>query len=81
MQRAQVYDKLNAIFRDYFERDDISLNDATTAADVSGWDSLAHVVLMVEVEKALGVELGLKQSSRLKNVGELVDAILKKKSA
>lgn len=78
MQRQAIFEKLNAIFRDYFERDDIDLKNETTAAEVDGWDSLAHVILVVEIEKAFGIELGVKQSSRLKNVGELVDAIAKK---
>lgn len=78
MQRADVYNKLNMIFRDYFETDEIALMDSTTAADVEGWDSLAHVILIVEIEKAFGIELGVKHSSRLKNVGELADAIMKK---
>ena len=78
MQRSEVYDKLNAIFRDYFEDDAISLADTTTASDVKGWDSLAHVVLIVEIEKTFNIELGVKQSSRLSNVGELVTAIMRK---
>ena len=73
-----VYDKLNAIFRDYFEREEIALTPATTASDVAGWDSLAHVCLVVEIEKTFGIELGVKQSSRLANIGELADAIMKK---
>jgi acyl carrier protein len=73
-----VYDKLNGIFRDYFEREDIALTAATTAKEVKGWDSLAHVCLVVEIEKTFGIELGVKQSSRLANIGELVDAIVKK---
>jgi acyl carrier protein len=73
-----VYDKLNGIFQEYFEREDIVLTPMTTAKDVKGWDSLAHVCIVVEIEKAFGIELGVKQSSRLANIGELVDAIVKK---
>ena len=73
-----IYNKLNGIFRDYFEREDIVLTAATIAKDVKGWDSLAHVCLVVEIEKTFGIELGVKQSSRLTNVGELVDTIVRK---
>ena len=75
-----IYERLNGIFRDYFEREDINLTPVTTAKDVKGWDSLAHVCVVVEIEKAFGIELGVQQSSRLANVGELVDAIVKKTS-
>ena len=74
--RADVYEKIHPIFREYFENDDLVLQDSTTAADVDGWDSLAHISLVVAIEKELGIQLGVKHSTRLKNVGELVDAVL-----
>jgi acyl carrier protein len=76
LDRQSVYDRLNPIFQEYFEDESLTLSDATTAADVNGWDSLAHVSLIVEVEKTFGIHLGVKHSSRLRNVGELVDAII-----
>lgn len=74
--RAEVYNKIQPIFREYFENDDLVLQDGMTAADVDGWDSLAHISLVVAIEKEFGIQLGVKHSTRLKNVGELVDAIL-----
>jgi len=48
----EIYPRLNDIFRDVFEQDDIMLSPMTVAADVDGWDSLAHVRLMISVERA-----------------------------
>ena len=73
--RAAIYDRLHPIFREYFENPSLSLSDATTARDVEGWDSLAHVSLVVAIEKEFGIQLGVKHSSKLKNLGELVNAI------
>ena len=75
LSRDMVYDRLMPIFREYFEDDALSLTDQTTAKDVAGWDSLAHVSLVVAIEKEFGITLGVKYSSRMKNVGELVNAI------
>ena len=46
MTREEVFEKLNEVFRDVFEDDDITVEDATTAADVDGWDSLEHINLI-----------------------------------
>jgi acyl carrier protein len=75
LSRPAIYDRLQPIFREYFEDETLTLTDKTKASDVPGWDSLAHVSLIVEVEKTFGIQLGVKHSSKLANVGELVDAI------
>jgi acyl carrier protein len=73
--RTEIYDRLHPIFREYFEMPSLTVTDKTAAADVEGWDSLAHVSIVVAIEKEFGIQLGVKHSSKLKNVGELVDAI------
>lgn len=47
----------------------------TTSADIDGWDSLSHSVLIMNVEDAFGVDLPLDRVFALQNVGELVDLI------
>jgi len=74
-------DKLQDIFRDLFDDDDIVLNDKTSAADVAGWDSLKNVKLIVQIEKAFKVRFGTGEVVNLKNVGELVAVIDRKLSA
>ena len=58
-----------------FEDDELEINAQTTAADVEGWDSLAHVTLMINVEKRFGVKFRSSDIARLKRVGELMDLI------
>ena len=48
---------LTNVFRDVFDDETLTVTSATTAADVDGWDSLAHVRLMLSVERAFGVRL------------------------
>ncbi|MCR4807594.1 MAG: acyl carrier protein [Lachnospiraceae bacterium] len=78
MSREEVYEKLNEVFRDVFDREDITVNDATTAADVEGWDSLIHITLMDAVEEEFDIRFDMKTVVKMKNVGEMVDYIISK---
>ena len=49
MTREEVFAKLNEIFQDVFDDEDINVNEATTAADVDGWDSFEHINLLVAI--------------------------------
>ena len=40
MTREEVFAKLNEVFRDVFDDEDIVVTDETTAADIEDWDSL-----------------------------------------
>ena len=66
---------LQDVFRDVFEDDQLEVARETTAADVDGWDSLKHVALVVNVEKAFKVRFTSAEVAGLKDVGELVDLI------
>jgi acyl carrier protein len=76
--RQQVQD----VFREVFEDPALLLDDRMTAEDVDGWDSLAHINLIVAIEKRLGVRFATAEISRLKddgaNVGSLVELVARK---
>jgi acyl carrier protein len=68
-------ERLTQVFRNVFDDDELVIDGSTTAADVQGWDSLTHVTLMINVEKAFKVKFTSKQVASLKNVQELVGLI------
>lgn len=72
---ANVYERLNRIFRDVLDDDAIVLKQETTAKDVKGWDSMTNVQLMLMVEREFGVHLSAGQMQAMRNVGDLVSAI------
>ena len=76
MKRNQIFEKLNEVFRDVFDDEDITVTDATTAKDVDGWDSLMHITLISEVEDAFDIHFEMKDVTKMQNVGEMVDKIL-----
>ena len=78
MNRDEIYAKLTEIFKENLDLDEIELTDTTTADDVEGWDSLAHIGLIAAIEQEFGFRFAMKEVVNLHNVGEMVDLILQK---
>lgn len=78
---AEIYQKLTAVFHDVFDDDEITLTPELTADEVDGWDSLAHIRLMLSVQKAFGIKFSPIETGKLENVGALVALIRKKSDA
>ena len=67
--------KVNEIFIDNLDNDNIVLTENTTADDIEEWDSLTHVQLVVAVEKKLKIRFNAREIQSWKNVGEMMDSI------
>ncbi len=80
MTREEIFGKLNEVFRDVFEDDDITVSDATTADDIEDWDSLEHINLINAIEQEFGIKFNMGQIVSMKNVGEMVTIIESKLS-
>lgn len=78
MNEAQVYEGLSLIFSNVFDDPGIVLTSETSSSDVSGWDSLAHIRLIVAIEKWANLRFSSGEIEDLKNVGEFVELIVNK---
>ena len=78
MTKVIVLGNLNDVFRDLFDDQSIQISDKTTAADVDGWDSLEHINLILAVEDRFNMKFTMGEVTGMKNVGEMVDIILKR---
>lgn len=71
--------RLQDVFRNVFDDDALTIARETTSQDIEAWDSVQNVTLMLEVESVFGVRFSTSEIAYLKNVGDLVDAIERKK--
>ncbi|WP_022768131.1 MULTISPECIES: acyl carrier protein [unclassified Butyrivibrio] len=78
MTREEVFEKMNEVFRDVFDDEDITVTDETTADDIEDWDSLEHINLVNAMEEEFGVKFTMGEIVALKNVGEMADLIMGK---
>ena len=70
--------KIEEIFRRIFKDDKLEVRDEMNADDVERWDSLSHIVMIAEVEKAFNIKFKLKELTKMKNVGDMIALIVKK---
>lgn len=68
-------ERLNAIFCEVFDDDDLKISPEMTANDVDGWDSLSHINLIVAVESAFKIRFNQKELLTFRNVGDLLNSI------
>lgn len=68
-------EKLQEIFRDIFDDEELVITEGMTAADIEDWDSLAQINLIIAIEKEFGIKFNLEEVSKLKNIGEMLDLI------
>ena len=78
MDRSEVQSKISQIIRDFVEDESAKINDATTADDIEGWDSIAHVKIIVEIESQFSITFAVSEVNASENVGELIDLVMKK---
>ena len=75
---AEIFDALTQLLRDVFDDDRLVAVPELTAMDVNGWDSLAHIRLVVSVERHFKVRFSASEVNNLKNVGEFANLIQSK---
>jgi acyl carrier protein len=74
---TEVRDQVAGIFREIFDDPSLVLRDEMTADDVDGWDSLAHINLIVALERQFGIRFATAEISRMKQPGQNVGAFLR----
>jgi acyl carrier protein len=73
-----IRDRVRAVMINTFRvPGDVSIDDATTSADIEGWDSLSHAILIMGIEEEFRLTLPFDQIYQIDNVGALVRLIQK----
>ena len=56
MTEIDIIKKLGGIFKDVFDDENLMISNDTTADDIDDWDSLAHINLIVAIEKDFNIK-------------------------
>jgi acyl carrier protein len=74
-----TWQSLGDVFEEVLGRR-VELRPETTAADVEGWDSVVHVMLVLASERKFGVRFESSEIANAGNVGEFVSLVESKMS-
>jgi len=74
----ELQDRLNEIFREVFDDNDIRIAPEMTANDIDGWDSLSYFNLILAVESRFNINFSLTEVQSFKSVGDLLNSIRSK---
>jgi len=78
MKKDTILERMSEVIRDVLDNDAITLTRQTTADDIEEWDSLAHITIIVAIEKEFNVKFNLSDIKPLRNIGEFEDLIVLK---
>lgn len=76
----ELKEQLQEVFREVFDDEEIVIFEEMTANDIEDWDSLMHIQLIVAIEKAFQVKFSTKDVKNIKNVGEFMALIERKRA-
>lgn len=78
MSKEEVLSRVNEIFKDAFDRENLHIVYETTAADVEGWDSLMQMNLIEMIEDDFDIRFSMEEVINMQNVGAMLDVIMTK---
>ena len=78
MKKEELMKKLQEIFADVFGDPSIEINESTNANDIEAWDSLTNISILAAVQDEFTVSFEIDEIVAMKNVGEMVEAIMGK---
>jgi|TARA_B110000259_G_C13914055_1_gene362096 acyl carrier protein len=77
MNRIEIFEKVQEVFIDVLE-EDVNIKEEYSAVDVEGWDSLTHIMLIVETEKKFNIKFLSSEIISWENIGKMIDCIEQK---
>lgn len=78
MTESDIIMALTPLFQDILDTPGLQLTPATSASDVPGWDSVAHITLVVAIEQRFGIRFNTAEIEELQNVDDLSRLIAQK---
>jgi len=75
MNDDEIWTAIVSAIREETENSALDIREAMTAGDVPGWDSLAHVRILLNLDVRLGVTIDIKQSYGAATIADLIPIV------
>lgn len=77
MERNEILKKVNDVFIDVLE-EEVTIKEEYSSYDVDGWDSLTHIMLIVEFEKKFNIKFISSEISSWNKISDIINSICSK---
>ena len=77
MEKDEILKQLTLIFEQVLKYPGLKIDYSMSAEDLDEWDSLSNMIIISEIEKKWGVHFKLRDIVRMKNIGDMIDVIIK----
>jgi acyl carrier protein len=74
MDFENILQQVIALAQAQFGKEVTGLAESTTAADVPGWNSLTHVMLVGSIERSFDIKFDLMEMVEMKSIGDIARA-------
>lgn len=78
MERKDIIEKLNEIFCEVLDIENLVLTEEMSADDIDEWDSLAHVQLIHAIQKEFDIKFSASEFMSWDSIGDMVESIISK---
>ena len=77
--KKKILGIIQPIFQEVLKNKKLKLKYESSPETIKNWDSTSTVAIVVDLEKSLKIKFNVSELANLKNVGEIIDIIIKKK--
>ena len=74
----KILTEIQSIVHKVINDEKIFLKMDSIASEINGWDSLAHIRILVSIEKLYSIKFNLSEMQNLKDISEFVRLIKQK---
>lgn len=74
---AERLDRVKQIISTLFNVDEASLTAASSAKDISAWDSMGQLMLILELEQQFDIQIPPERAEKLISIAQIVDFVEK----
>ena len=75
MERNEILMQIQEIFREILDDNDINLTEEISSNDIEDWDSLTHIMIILDIEKKFRLKFSSSEILNWKNIGAMIDSI------
>jgi len=74
--KLKILKDINEIFIDIFDDESIVIDMSSSGNTIKEWDSMAHINIIIAIEKEFDIQFSLEETMNFENMGEIINTII-----